>query len=97
MPPLAAAARFSQSPLKKARSPKNEPMFQPLTFVHAAGQELVDLLVALLHALQDGGLLFGREILEVEGLAGPDADPRESGPDGLVFGDGGTNCSAASR
>src|SRR6266849_4620534 len=32
MPPLAAAARFNQSPLKKARSPKSEPTFQPLIF-----------------------------------------------------------------
>src|ERR1700736_4973099 len=32
MPPLAAAAPFSQSPLKKAPSPKSEPTFQPLIF-----------------------------------------------------------------
>src|SRR3981081_3162028 len=32
MPPLAAAARFNQSPLKNARSPKSEPTFQPLMF-----------------------------------------------------------------
>src|SRR4029077_4257474 len=32
MPPTAAAARFNQSPLKKARSPKSEPTFHPLIF-----------------------------------------------------------------
>src|SRR5262249_39711491 len=63
MPAFAAAARFNQSPLKKALSPSITPSVDlPLTFFDAQGD---------LH------LVLRREILEVEGLARSDPDARK--------------------
>ena len=45
--------------------------------------------VTLLHAEQDGGLVFQGEILEVEGLARADADAGELGADFLLLRPGG--------
>src|SRR6266566_9646774 len=41
--------------------------------LHSAGQELRHFVVALLHAEQHGGLMLRWKILELEGLARPDA------------------------
>src|SRR4051812_47679519 len=51
-------------------------------------QLLIHLFVARLHALQECGLVFGRETLEIEGLAGSDSDTGELGPNLFFFGSG---------
>src|SRR5260370_9388708 len=48
-------------------------------------RELGHVVVALLHGQQYGGFMFQGEILELKGLARPDADTGESGPDILVL------------
>ena len=66
MPAFAPAARSSQLPLKKARSPNQEASFQPLTVFGVGGEEFVDLLVAVLHAEADLEPVDERQFVEFE-------------------------------
>ena len=52
---------------------------------HSAGQELLYFFIARLHAEHESVLLFWRELLEIEGLARPDTDAGECGPDLFLF------------
>ena len=59
---------------------------------------MLDLVIALFHGQQDGGLVLQREILELEGLARADADAWPAcARMSLSSGRAGTNCKAESR
>ncbi len=71
MPALAPAARFSQSRLKNAASPKRELSRHPFDRHAGLVDGLVDFSFSLLHSNENLGFVLKREIPEAEGLSAP--------------------------
>src|SRR3984893_9213195 len=77
IPPFAPAARFNQLPLKKALSPNSELTRQPLIALPALATASSTFFSPSFMPKPTSSFLLQRQVLEVEGFAGSDADTGE--------------------